>query len=118
MLKLAPTGLKWDNGMDAFATGCVLAELFIRQPLLYPCKKIQERLTCLERLNGLFTPRVAAAMEAIHPQTFMKKSSPPRINFTHYPIPVPRDLDIEERRALNRVGSIGSLFVSLSIMTK
>jgi hypothetical protein len=102
--------MNWGPAIDAFAAGCVLGELFVGTPLLYGCEHTQERLACLERLNGPFTPRFAAAVESIRPKTFIAHS-PPKVDFTAFPLPINVNLSLEERKALNRVGSVASLFV-------
>jgi hypothetical protein len=97
--------------VDCFAAGVVLAELFTGYPLLYACAHTQERLACLERLNGPFAPRFAEAVESVRPGTFLKNSSPPKLNFTCLPLPIEHNFSKEEREAINRVGSVPSLFV-------
>jgi hypothetical protein len=102
--------MKWGPPVDAFAVGCVLGELFVGTPLLYGCKHTQERLACLERLNGPFTQCFTSQVESILPKSFVDKS-PPRVNFPSLPVPIAVNLTLEELMAMNRVGSISLLFV-------
>jgi hypothetical protein len=88
--------MKWNSAMDTFATSCVLAELFTGLPSLYPCSQIQEHLACFEWLNGPFTSGFANAMKILHPGRFVKQTSPPRIDFTQFPLSIEHNLNLEE----------------------
>jgi|SRR5882762_9645802 hypothetical protein len=106
------TGMKWDQSVDVFTTGCVVVELFMGHSLLYVCDDIPERLACLERLNSPFTSHFSTEVERGHLGTFCKDESLPRIKLTTYPIPIEHNVTLEEVRAINRVGGTKSLFVS------
>jgi 2-keto-3-deoxy-L-rhamnonate aldolase RhmA len=50
-------------------------------------------------------------VESVWPRTFLKNSLPPKLNFTCLPLLIEHNFSIEEREAINRVGSVPSLFV-------
>ena len=48
--------------------------------------------------------------ERVCPNTFIRQS-PPKVAFTNFPLPLEHNLSLEDRRAINRVNSVSSLFV-------
>lgn len=57
--------------MDAFSTGCVLAELYIGRQLFQYAQSEIERLALLDRVLGPFPVALAQRAEGIRPGTFL-----------------------------------------------
>ncbi|TFK85001.1 kinase-like protein [Polyporus arcularius HHB13444] len=64
-------GLPWTAAIDAFATGCVAAELYLGRPLFHYTDTDIERLALIERVLGSFPEDVAKNAERIQPGTFV-----------------------------------------------
>lgn len=55
MTDIAHLGLNWSYGVDAFAVGCVLYEIFTSRPLFVATGDLVERLAVMENTIGIFS---------------------------------------------------------------
>ncbi|OJT09410.1 Serine/threonine-protein kinase AFC2 [Trametes pubescens] len=64
-------GLPWSYGVDTYAVGCVIVELFLTEDLFHPeIASDREHLTMIERVLERFPPDFASAIEEQMPGTF------------------------------------------------
>lgn len=70
-------GLTWSHGVDTYAVGCVIAELYLAGNLFYPdIASDREHLALLERVLGPFPLDFASTVEAAYPGTFRFDHNP------------------------------------------
>ncbi len=70
-------GLPWSHGVDTYAVGCVIAELYLTGNLFYPeIASDREHLALIERILGPFPLDFASTVEAMYPGTFRFDHSP------------------------------------------
>lgn len=72
-------GLSWNEGVDVFALGCIIAELVMSDPLFPSLGGQIERLAAIERTLGSFPPEFAQKAALKNPHVFCGKTG--RINF-------------------------------------
>lgn len=69
ILKTRP-GLQWDEKVDIFAAGCILAELFLGRSIFPASNNMVERLAVIERALGPYPPGFVIDTEEKFPGTF------------------------------------------------
>ncbi|KAI0324868.1 kinase-like protein, partial [Cubamyces sp. BRFM 1775] len=74
--EVALAGIPWTSGVDSFAIGCVLAELYLSHNLFDPTiEDDREYLVATERLLGPFPREYAVAIESKYAGTFKIEDS-------------------------------------------
>jgi hypothetical protein len=113
--------LRWNNRIDSFAIGCLLAELHLGYPLFYECRKM-EHLAVMERILGRFPIRFVTDIERSQPGTF-RQGDPAVINYPMLvsdgqPVPPHVQAAKERLRVLHNinVGSMISLVLTSSLI--
>ncbi len=103
-------GLPRTTSVDAFAMGCVMAELYLGRPLFHYTETDIERLALVERVLGPFPEAVAERAEQVLVGRFIvDPPAPVRVRF-----PVP---GVDCKAEVKRVMSAWPLSVSVTTMT-
>ncbi|KAI9062000.1 kinase-like protein [Trametes sanguinea] len=99
-------GLPWSYGVDSFAIGCTIGELYTMTAIFEPdIEGDREYLAAIDRVLGPFPTGYATALEAKYPGTFCVAE---RVSVKYPPTldGIPRSEDADAMRRLERIRPI------------
>ena len=113
LLTADDVGLPWSYGVDTYGIGCVLAELYLAEPLVDPeVASDREHLATLDVLLGPFPHELARRVNRKLPGTFVFADGVPTVSFTCDDGP---PIEAHYACAYRRLGCIRPVSVSTSI---
>ncbi|KAH9895269.1 kinase-like domain-containing protein [Cubamyces lactineus] len=99
------TGFPWSYGVDAYGVGCILAELYLEEPLVSPeVASIREHLAVLDAVLGPFPQGFAQRINEQIPDSFLFVDGVPMVSFPSYRKCVP--VEYHHARAYLRLGCL------------